>query len=825
MKKLIKSLLSIGIKEHTSTLKRLGKVFFNFDCLIALISSIISCCIYWALQLSIFYILLSLILLIPYSVSLWLHKKDQYKKATHVSLFSTYIGILVITILSQSLFLPLLLIPFGISFFIYLTHGEKETSIYFSLFMVSGIVLFLVLYYMIPHNESKDMSIVNFITISSFSSLFLYKTLALIYIYKNTIKINKEKEEALKLNEHQYRTQFEKTQLGIVVFDNKMSLNDVNPSFCNMIGYTKEELLNGKILESCLAKTPKIIEKMHLMMTGDLTQFKTEKVFTKKGGSPLITSAFITGIYDQHGNFVNTNCSFLDDTEKVLTEKALQKNETVYRDIFENMHDALIILDANANILEFNPAANRLFECDNLKVLKVSDLIHPDDREKSNIYFYKLKEYGFYTGYEGRVIIPNGKVKYIEVDSIAIKDESGNLIGSRDIVKDITDRKIANDALKDSETRYRTLFENAFDGLIIYDLDTRKNISCNSKLPELFKLSKEEIIEDNMLQYLPKNQEILTKDKVQYQCVNYDSEGNPFNTEITSIRLPAPNRNLVVSIFKDITEKKKQDKIIQHSVEELNKKNKALQKYIESNMQLKNFAYIASHDLKAPLRTIISYAQLISRRSSHKLDNTELEFLSFIIEATKNMSNLIEALLTYSKVDTQAKSLVEFNVETLLYSIVQELKTDLEENNVQIYIGSMPSLIIADTTRLRQLFQNLIANSIKFKSKIKNPVININCLELDTHFQFSVQDNGIGIKPKFHEKVFSLFTKLHTSQEYDGTGIGLALCQKIVDQHEGKIWIESRYGEGTTFYFTISKPSNLKDKSRTLQQASLNKVM
>jgi len=649
----------------------------------------------------------------------------------------------------------------------------------------------------------------------------------LIYIYRKTIYINTKNEEALKISEHQYRTQFEKTQLGMVVFDNKMSIQDVNTSFCKMIGYSKEELLTQNILENCLKTTPEILQKMQQMIKGDLKQFRAKKTFQRKDGTPLITSAFITGIYDQHKNFVSTNCSFLDDTDKILTQEALHNNETVYRDVFENMSDCLIRLDDKGNIIEFNPAANKVFNFENLHTLNVADLIHPEDREKSAKYFHKLKTEGSYSGYEGRLILPGQKIKYIEVDSIAVKDKSGKLIGSRDIVKDMTERKLAEIALKESESRYRTLFENAFDGICFFDLETQKNISCNSKFAELFGVDQNEVQKINFFDFVPeiqengesskdffkqRYQEIMTNDKIQYQCVHKNKDGSFHNIEITSIRLPAPNRNLVVSILKDISDKKKQDKIIQQTVEELNQKNDSLQKYIESNLQLENFAYMASHDLKAPLRTVISYAQLISKRSSHKLDQSELEFLDFIIGATKNMSSLIEALLTYSKVDAQEKSFKAFSPEVLIYSIVQELKSDIEEHNVEVIIKNMPAQIVADTTRLRQLFQNLISNSIKFKSIEQQATIEIHGFESDNYFQFSVQDNGIGIKPEFHDKIFNLFTKLHNSQQYEGTGIGLALCKKIIDQHEGKIWIESEFGKGTTFFFTIPKSLEFEQK-------------
>lgn len=169
------------------------------------------------------------------------------------------------------------------------------------------------------------------------------------------------------------------------------------------------------------------------------------------------------------------------------------------------------------------------------------------------------------------------------------------------------------------------------------------------------------------------------------------------------------------------------------------------------------------------------------------------------------MQHLIEALLTYARVNTEKQVVTEANIQVVIAGILVDLHTLIEENHAQITLNGIPNRIYADQTKMRRLFQNLIQNAIKFHKKGIAPVIHIEGKNQTDQWLFSVQDNGIGIAEAFHEKIFLLFRKLHNQQEYQGTGMGLALCKKIVEQHGGRIWLSSTPGEGTTFFFTIQK--------------------
>jgi signal transduction histidine kinase len=250
---------------------------------------------------------------------------------------------------------------------------------------------------------------------------------------------------------------------------------------------------------------------------------------------------------------------------------------------------------------------------------------------------------------------------------------------------------------------------------------------------------------------------------------------------------------------------KEKAKTIEAQLKELNQKNQKLEKYIESNLQLENFAYIASHDLKAPIRTIISFSQLLERNLKNKLDEDGKEYLDFVISASRNMRDLIDDLLAYSKINNEPIHKDTFLVQDILSAIKTEIQTTINEKNTLINWGDCSIEIDADMIKLKQVFQNLIMNAIKFQKPDIQPIINIGCKATTTHWQFYIKDNGIGIKASYFERIFNLFQKLHQKSEYEGTGLGLAICKKIVTQHGGKIWVESTFQEGTTFYFTIAK--------------------
>ena len=249
-------------------------------------------------------------------------------------------------------------------------------------------------------------------------------------------------------------------------------------------------------------------------------------------------------------------------------------------------------------------------------------------------------------------------------------------------------------------------------------------------------------------------------------------------------------QSAVLNILEDYSEEKKKVEIINNDLS-------------SANTELEQFAYIASHDLQEPLRTIANFVGLIDKKYSGKTDEDTDQYLKFIVTATSKMQDLIKHLLDFSRVGKNM-SFVPVDCNKVLKAVILEMDTSVKESNAIITSALLP-VVMGNEIELKRLFQNLISNAIKFRKKEVNLKIEITVEEKDTEYIFAVKDNGIGIEEQFIHKLFVIFQRLHNETEYPGTGIGLATCKKIVTLHGGKIWVNSKLGEGSTFYFTIPK--------------------
>ena len=256
-------------------------------------------------------------------------------------------------------------------------------------------------------------------------------------------------------------------------------------------------------------------------------------------------------------------------------------------------------------------------------------------------------------------------------------------------------------------------------------------------------------------------------------------------------------------IARDITHRKKMEKELETQKIELEQQAAALK---HSNEDLEQFAYIASHDLQEPLRTIHGFTQLLAERYQNKLDAQAQEFMEFVTDGAERMQVLIQDLLKFSRVQARKMEILPLNTEKMLQEILTQLSLTLEETQASITHDPLPTIHV-DAGHFRHLLQNLITNALKYRSE-HPPVIHIGVQASSKEWQFSIQDNGIGIEPEYFKKIFLPFKRLHTREDYQGTGIGLAICKKIVARRGGRIWVESEIGKGSKFSFTI--PKNVK---------------
>ena len=270
-----------------------------------------------------------------------------------------------------------------------------------------------------------------------------------------------------------------------------------------------------------------------------------------------------------------------------------------------------------------------------------------------------------------------------------------------------------------------------------------------------------------------------------------------------------------MEINSDITERKKAEESLKKAHDKLELKvqertdelNILVDELKRSNDELKQFAYVTSHDLQEPLRTIASFTQLLKRRYKHELDEDADEFIDYVVDGADRMQIMIKALLDYSRVNTINKEFKPSNFNEILDQTFNSLKIAIDESNATITMDPLPTIEV-DDKQMFQLFQNLISNAIKFRKSHEDMKIHISCKKVSTNYIFSVSDNGIGIESQFKDRIFEVFQRLHTRDEYSGTGIGLAICKKIVERHGGQIWVESELGNGSTFYFTIRSNLN-----------------
>jgi PAS domain S-box-containing protein len=277
--------------------------------------------------------------------------------------------------------------------------------------------------------------------------------------------------------------------------------------------------------------------------------------------------------------------------------------------------------------------------------------------------------------------------------------------------------------------------------------------------------------------------------------------GNEFPIELTIIPMRLKEHDFFCAFIRDITERREAEA----------KQNEYAQALKRKNIELEQFAYVASHDLQEPLRTVSGFVELLKRHYKEETDENVIKYINYITDASDRMRRLVQDLLDYSRLGRE-RILEPIDCNNLVQQVLSDLTMAIQESKAVINIDPLP-VISGYTTEMKQLFQNLLSNSLKFRKPGEPPVINISVMPVEDHWQFSVNDNGIGIDEIYWERIFVIFQRLHTKNEYEGTGIGLAHCKKITELHNGKIWVDSMPGKGSTFYFTIKKRNT--DKWKT----------
>lgn len=375
------------------------------------------------------------------------------------------------------------------------------------------------------------------------------------------------------------------------------------------------------------------------------------------------------------------------------------------------------------------------------------------------------------------------------------------------ISRDITERKQMEEALKESEEKFREIFNKANDMITLGELKDDglpgKYIEVNEVGLRRLCYTKEEFLSMDPLKIIAPERkkdvakyavEIWTKGHATFEIVHVTKTGQKIPVEVSTHIFKKNGKNVILEVSRDITERKESEEKLKEILEKLS----------TSNEELEQFAYIISHDLQEPLRTIANFTQLLQRRYEGKFDSDADEFMEYIVDASIRMKEMIRDLLEYSRVSTSKEELKPLNLNELIEDVLNDLKFTIEDSNALIIHEELP-VVMGDYDQLFRVFMNFISNALKFKKENETPKINISATEdkKSNEYIIRVKDNGIGIDKQYLDRIFEIFQRLHTRDKYKGSGIGLAITKKIIEMHGGRIWVESEHGVGSSFYFSL----------------------
>ncbi len=481
----------------------------------------------------------------------------------------------------------------------------------------------------------------------------------------------------------------------------------------------------------------------------------------------------------------------------------LRRSEALYRAIARNMPDsAVTVIDRQ---FRFMVAEGPLLARIGLKQKQLEGYtvaeVYTDERIR------KLQEECFREAISGRSAGYEQELnkRIVWSQYVPLADEKGRVMKALNLSIDITDRKRSEEALRESEEQYRAFFELALVGIAQVDPVSARLLRVNDRFCEITGYCREELLHKtvrDLTHPLDRKADwdafsrMLRGETPEYNAekryIRKDGGVIWIHAVARAVRGPDGRPLRTVGIVMDITERKLAEQERERLIVELER----------SNRELQQFAYVASHDLQEPLRTVANYVELLALKYREKLDATADKYISFAVDGTNRMSDLINDLLTYSRVATRGHAFETVDMKATVRKVLESLKRVILRDNAVVTSDELPE-VSGDQMQLMQLMQNLITNGIKFRKKNVAPRIHISAEFRGNHWVFGVRDNGIGIEPQFQDRIFVIFQRLHTRAEYPGTGVGLAICKRIVERHGGRIWVESRQGEGSSFYFSL----------------------
>ncbi len=616
-------------------------------------------------------------------------------------------------------------------------------------------------------------------------------------------------QEKLRQSEQQLAKTLATAPIGITTCDLNGEFKSVNPALCEMLGYSVSDLRRMSLSDLVHpSDRPRLKSWIAAFPTSALSQSEKEYTLIRQDGSEMVATIRVALVRDAAEKALQLVATIEDITERTRSQEQL----LLLSRAVESASDAIAITDPDGRSTYHNPAFIQLFgfSAPDLAAVGGPQVLYRDASIAAEVFAAIFRE-GSWQG-EVEMLSAQGVTRQIFLRTDAIQDATGEIIALLGVYRDITERKQAIDALAESEERFRTLADTA--PVLIWLADSQGNYTFFNQtwLEYTGRKTEQEQGQGWMSQIHPDDFPGFLREylnaieqsepfRLLYRLRRKDGEYRwLLNTGVPS-KTPGGNLAGYIGSCIDISDHKKLE-------EELAERAKQLE---QSNAELEQFAYVASHDLQEPLRTIASYTQLLAKRYQGQLDEKADKYIHYVVDGAQRMQTLISDLLKYSRVSTSRQEFQPVDCQEILAQAIDCLQVAIHHSGAEVSLDSSCSrlpVVLGDSTQLLQLFQNLISNAIKYRQPEVKPVVTI--AAKPSQFKnsvgcwlFAVKDNGIGIDPQYHERIFLIFQRLHTRNEYPGTGIGLAVCHKIVERHQGKIWVESQIGQGATFYFTL----------------------
>jgi PAS domain S-box-containing protein len=626
------------------------------------------------------------------------------------------------------------------------------------------------------------------------------------------ISVRKEAEKHLARMEGRYRGLLEAAPDAMVVVNQGGEIVLLNVQAEKQFGYRRDELVGQKVkniiprgfAERLIADEKRSVEDALAQQIGT----GIELIARRKNGSEFPIEIMLSPLDSVEGILVTA--AIRDISVRREAEKHLALMEGRYRGLLEAAPDAMVVVNPHGDIVLLNVQAEQQFgyRRDELVGQKVKNIIPDGFAERLVADGLRSAEDALAqqigTGIELIALRKNGTKFPIEIMLSPLDSAEGILVTAA--IRDISVRKEAEKHLARMEGRYRGLLEAAPDAMVVVN-QQGDIVLLNVQAENQFGYHRNELLGQPMKNIIPAGfAERLIADALRstedalaqqigtgIEITGRRKDGTEFPIEIMLSPLESAEGVLVTAAIRDITTRKVAEAHLLYKVEELNR----------SNEELGQFAYIASHDLQEPLRMVASYTQLLARRYKGRLDSDADEFITFAVDGANRMQRLIQDLLAYSRVGTKGKDLLETSSEEALQRAILNLRGAIADSGAMLTHDPLPA-VLADETQLVQLFQNLIGNAIKYQNP-GVPRIHISAVKNGGgKWTFSVRDNGLGIDPQYFERIFVMFQRLHKREEFAGTGIGLAICKKIVERHGGEISVQSQPGKGSTFSFALA---------------------